>query len=158
MAWPESPDYVQGVKEGGIDPAATPEIVNETAISAHVDGHKGFGLALSVDIFSRVLIGSPPYTMTRDVAYTQAGLFVEAIDIEALMSADEYYRGIDKLVNRIRKSPMAKGHDRIYLPAEPEDLMRELRLKEGIPIEGSPWDDFCGLAARLSVRLSSHAS
>lgn len=117
--------------------------------------HKGYGLALSVDILSRILVGGPPYTMTRDVAYTQGGFFVEATDIGAFVSADEYYRGVDELVNRIRKSPLAKGHSKIYLPGEPENIMREIRLKEGIPIDEPLWDSFCKLSNQLSLGMPS---
>jgi LDH2 family malate/lactate/ureidoglycolate dehydrogenase len=117
--------------------------------------HKGYGLALSVEIMSRVLVAGPPYALSRDVAYTQGGFFIEATSIDAFVSADEYYRGIDELVNRIRRSPLARGYDRIYLPGEPETLVRELRLKEGIPIEDSLWESFCRLAEKLSVRAPS---
>jgi len=32
--------------------------------------------------------------MARDVAYTQGGFFVEATDIEAFTSRDEYFGGV----------------------------------------------------------------
>jgi L-2-hydroxycarboxylate dehydrogenase (NAD+) len=118
-------------------------------------GHKGYGLALSVDILSRVLAGSPPYALTRDVAYTQGGFLVEAIDIGVFVSADEYYRGVDELVTRIRMSPPAKEHDRVYLPGEPERIVREIRSKDGIPVDESLWSAFSRLAEKLSIRLPS---
>ncbi|MBC8535812.1 Ldh family oxidoreductase [Feifania hominis] len=42
------PDYYEAVRHGRIHPAAQPEILRETPVSALVDGHEGIGHALAV--------------------------------------------------------------------------------------------------------------
>jgi L-2-hydroxycarboxylate dehydrogenase (NAD+) len=41
---PRLTGYINAIKAGRIDPAATPTIAHETAATARVDGHNGFGL------------------------------------------------------------------------------------------------------------------
>lgn len=42
---PRLPGYIAAIRAGKIDPAATPTIAHETAATARVDGHNGFGLS-----------------------------------------------------------------------------------------------------------------
>ena len=42
---PRLPGYIAAIRAGQIDPTATPTIAHETAATARVDGHNGFGLS-----------------------------------------------------------------------------------------------------------------
>lgn len=42
---PRLPGYIAAIRAGQIDPSATPTIAHETAATARVDGHNGFGLS-----------------------------------------------------------------------------------------------------------------
>jgi L-2-hydroxycarboxylate dehydrogenase (NAD+) len=42
---PRLPGYIAAIRAGKIDPSATPTIAHETAATARVDGHNGFGLS-----------------------------------------------------------------------------------------------------------------
>jgi LDH2 family malate/lactate/ureidoglycolate dehydrogenase len=118
-------------------------------------GHKGYGLAVSAEILSRILSGNPQRKMTKEVAYTQGGFFVEAIQVGAFREEDDYYREVAELIAKIKNSAPAKGFDRVMLPGEPETISKALRLKEGIPVEATTWREFEEVAAKLSVELPS---
>jgi LDH2 family malate/lactate/ureidoglycolate dehydrogenase len=116
-------------------------------------GHKGYGLAVSVEILSRILSGNPQRKISKEVAYTQGGFFVEAIHVGAFREEDDYYRDISDLIKKIKESAPSKGFEVVLLPGEPETASRVRRLKEGIPVEPTTWKEFEGVAAKLSVKL-----
>lgn len=116
-------------------------------------GHKGYGLAFSVEILSRILAGNTRAKVTKEVAYTQGGFFVEAIRVGAFREEADYYRDVGDLVSAIRNSAPAKGFDRVLLPGEPEVISRKRRISEGIPIEEATWKEFEWVAAKLSIKL-----
>jgi LDH2 family malate/lactate/ureidoglycolate dehydrogenase len=116
-------------------------------------GHKGYGLAVSVEILSRILAGNEQRKATKEVAYTQAGFLIEAIHVGAFREEVDYYRDVSELITKIRNSAPAKGFERVMLPGEPEVISRGRRVKEGIPVEEATWREFQGVAAELSVPL-----
>jgi LDH2 family malate/lactate/ureidoglycolate dehydrogenase len=116
-------------------------------------GHKGYGLAVSVEILSRILAGNVQRKMTREVAYTQAGFLVEAIHVGAFREEADYYRDVAELVTQIKNSAPARGFDRVLLPGEPEAISKVRRAREGIPVEPTTWKEFEEVAAKLSVEL-----
>jgi LDH2 family malate/lactate/ureidoglycolate dehydrogenase len=120
-------------------------------------GHKGYGLALSVEILTRILAGNPPSRITKEVAYTQGGFFVEATSVAAFREEEGYYEDVAELIGRIRDSTPAKGFSKVLLPGEPEMIARAARLKEGIPVEDVTWTEFVGIARKLSVALPRRA-
>ena len=103
-------------------------------------GHKGYGLALIVEILAGVLTGNP---VTKDIKSwpvclsdpCSEGFFFIAIDIDSFMSLEEYKKQMDSLINQIRNSPRANGVERIYLPGEIEQLKEEAAIAEGIKLE-----------------------
>jgi LDH2 family malate/lactate/ureidoglycolate dehydrogenase len=116
-------------------------------------GHKGYGLAVSVEILSRILSGNPERKVSKEVAYTQGGFFVEAIQVGAFRGESEYYRDIAEFIKKIKESAPSKGFEAVLLPGEPETVTRALRLKEGIPVEPTTWKEFEEVAVKLSVKL-----
>jgi LDH2 family malate/lactate/ureidoglycolate dehydrogenase len=102
-------------------------------------GHKGYGLALMVEILSAVLPGAG---ITSEVISRGAGVpdrrnsghSFMAINIGAMMPIQEFKDRMDRMIQRIKRSPKAKGAERIYLPGEMEWEKREAALRTGIPL------------------------
>jgi ureidoglycolate dehydrogenase (NAD+) len=100
-------------------------------------GHKGYGLAVMVEVLAAVLTGA---SITRDVKswvlepdkVTDEGHAFIAIDIGAMMPRHLFQERVDALVRGIRDSPKAKGASRIYLPGEKEWENREQAMRNGI--------------------------
>jgi ureidoglycolate dehydrogenase (NAD+) len=100
-------------------------------------GHKGYGLAVMVEVLAAVLTGA---SLTRDVKswvvdvdqVTDEGHAFIAIDVGAMMPPDLFTRRVQALIRGIKDSPKAKGSERIYLPGEKEWENREEAVRSGI--------------------------
>ncbi|EAT90184.1 hypothetical protein HBI56_045860 [Parastagonospora nodorum] len=101
-------------------------------------GPKGSAIAIMMDVFSGVLSGSAfaghvtnPYDPSRPA---DVGHFLVAIKPDLFMSIEEFRERMDYLYGRVVGSEKMAGVDRIYFPGEIEDLNKEKRLRDGIPL------------------------
>jgi L-2-hydroxycarboxylate dehydrogenase (NAD+) len=101
-------------------------------------GHKGYGLAVMVDILAGVLAGAgfADVRRRRDPNPTRAdiGHFFGAIDIARFRDLDAFKADMDELFRALKESPKAEGQHRIYVAGEPEWECEERRRREGIPL------------------------
>jgi ureidoglycolate dehydrogenase (NAD+) len=101
-------------------------------------GHKGYGLALMVDILTSVLSGGGmlqqvrPWLLGDPAVPENLSQSMIAIDINAIMPIDRFKERMDTLIREIKNAPKAKGSDRIYLPGEMEWEKLEYNRKHGI--------------------------
>jgi len=102
-----------------------------------IAGHKGYGLAVMVEIFSAVLSGA---AVTREVLPwlhrlsepSGTGHSFIAMDVGKFMPIADFKRRMDEMIRAIKASPKAKGSDRIWLPGEMEWERRATALEEGM--------------------------
>jgi LDH2 family malate/lactate/ureidoglycolate dehydrogenase len=101
-------------------------------------GPKGSAIAIMMDVFSGVLSGSAfaghvtnPYDPSKPA---DVGHFLVAIRPNLFMSVEEFKERMDYLYQRVVGSEKMAGVDRIYFPGEIEDMNKEARLKDGIPL------------------------
>lgn len=101
-------------------------------------GPKGSAIAIMMDVFSGVLSGSAfaghvtnPYDPSKPA---DVGHFLIAIKPDLFMSVEQFKERMDYLYARVVGSDKMAGVDRIYFPGEIEDLNKEQRLKDGIPL------------------------
>jgi LDH2 family malate/lactate/ureidoglycolate dehydrogenase len=100
-------------------------------------GHKGYGLALLVEILAGVITGA---AITSDISIweeecstpSNEGHSFMAINVESLMPLEKFKDRMDSLIRYIKESPKAQGVDRIYLPGEIELEREEKARKEGV--------------------------
>jgi len=121
-----------------------------------VAGHKGYGLALMVDVLSGVLMGAnfgPGVGPLYNNPGTQGiGHLLAAINIEAFMPLAEFKARMDQMIRDIKGSKKAKGVEQIYLPGEIEMGIEAKRRREGIPLSRAVYDELCGLGQKLGVK------
>ena len=111
-------------------------------------GHKGYAIAMMVDILSGVLTGggflsqvhSPYQTADR----SQCGHFMIALNIEALQPLAEFNRRMEQYIAEIKSVPLAQGFDEIFYPGEMEARNDSVNRGEGLLL---PEDTRAGLAA-----------
>jgi ureidoglycolate dehydrogenase (NAD+) len=102
-------------------------------------GHKGYGLALLVEVLAAVLTGAAMTSQVRlwgsewDVPTDDGHAFI-AVDVGAIMPLEVFRERIDWLVREIHSAPKAKGASRIYLPGEMEWEKRAVALERGIDL------------------------
>ena len=107
-------------------------------------GHKGYGLALMVDVLCCVLSGAnwgpyaPPFAIRQYVPKKQIGKgighFFGAMRIAAFIDPDEFKRQIDAYRRVLLATKPAPGTDGPLVPGDPEREAEAIRAKEGIPL------------------------
>ena len=123
-------------------------------------GHKGYGLALAVEIFSAVLSGAlyanRVYPKTPDGKPLPSGIghFFGAMRIDAFRPKDEFKRDIDDLIHRLKSAPKAKNAVRIYVHGEKEFEEAERRGRLGIPLGRKVVEDLNSVAKELGIAKS----
>ena len=99
-------------------------------------GHKGYGLALMVDVFSGVLSGAATgLKVNADEQRPDVGHFFMALDPAAFRPLDEFKRDMDKLARELKDSPKAQGQVRIYVHGEKSFARTERFRKDGVPLD-----------------------
>lgn len=135
------------------NPSTDPEDFYAGGVVLPFGGHKGYGLAVAIEILGQALTGADEFAgeTGQGGSYKKAGSVFVAIDPGAFRSADGYSSAVDATVRRIKAVPPAPGFDEVLLPGEPERRTRERRLLEGISMPDSSWKELEGLAARYGV-------
>ena len=120
-------------------------------------GHKGYGLALTVEIFSALLSGAlyanRVYPKTPDGKPLPSGIghFFGAMRIDAFRPKDEFKRDMDDLIHRLKNAPKAEGATRIYIHGEKEFEEAERLAKLGVPLIPKVADELRGIAKQLGI-------
>jgi len=122
-------------------------------------GHKGYGLALVVDVFSALLSGAAFSDLTYPTDKngrplpSNIGHFLGAIRVDGFRPLSEFKATMDDLVCRIKGSSKLEGVDRIYIHGEKEFEMSEQRQREGIPLCREVALDLQTIAEDLGLRV-----
>lgn len=101
-----------------------------------VGEHKGYGLALGVDLLCGVLSGAA-FNGDTIISWPQPnnlGHSLVAIDPSSFMPLGEFKARVDEEIRRMHDSVRASGVEHIWLPGERSQLTRAARLRAGIPM------------------------
>jgi len=107
-------------------------------------GHKGYALAMMVDILCGPLSGAnwgpfaPPFALRQEIPKRSVGKgighFFGAMRIDGFMDADEFKRQIDDYVRVFRATKPAPGTNGPLIPGDPEREAEQVRRKNGVPL------------------------
>lgn len=120
-------------------------------------GHKGYGLAMAVEIFSAVLSGALyadrvyPKTENGDPLPSGIGHFFGAMRIDAFRPKDEFKHDMDDLIHRLKNAPKAKGATRIFIHGEKEFEQAQKLEKLGIPVNPKVIEELRAIAKQLGM-------
>lgn len=121
-------------------------------------GHKGYGLALLVEILCGVLAGTAygelvyPVSAEGKPLPSKIGHFFGAIRVDGFRPIDEFKADMDNLIRMIKNSPKADGQERIYIHGEKEFEIEEERRRRGIPLHSKVVANLKKIADELKVR------
>ncbi len=120
-------------------------------------GHKGYGLALVVEILAAALIGEHDisYQGKVDSNLKRTGTLFIAFDTAAFQPGGSYAKAVEGIVDHLKSVKAAPGSDGVMVPGEPELSQRERRLKDGIPIADATWARIKRAADDLAIDLPS---
>ncbi len=122
-----------------------------------MSGHKGYGLAFIIDIFSAVLsqaaygkdIGS--LSDPGNPRIEKIGHFMMAIDPSKFLPMEAFRKGVDGYIDTIKNSEKLDGVKEIFAPGEIEFLNAKDREEKGIPIQEEMEIPLLNLARELNL-------
>ncbi|MFT7676327.1 MAG: L-2-hydroxycarboxylate dehydrogenase (NAD+) [Planctomycetota bacterium] len=126
-------------------------------------GHKGYCLALMVDVLCAVLSGAnwgpwtPPFALsqaqpTRSVG-KGIGHFFGAMQIDGFIEPTEFKRQIDDLIRTLRGTRPAPGTEGPLLPGDPEREAEAERSVNGIPLVDAVVADLREMSTATGIPL-----
>jgi len=141
-------------------PTTDPGDLEKGGAHLPVGGHKGYGLALMVELLSGALTGAG--VMDEVLSYVQhpdkscnSGHFFMAINVGAFIPIAEFKSRLDAMVRKIRSSAKMQGVERIYVPGEMEAEEQEKVRVRGLLLDDTTLSDLKQVAEDLDVRWLS---
>jgi len=112
-------------------------------------GHKGFGLAVMIEILAGALSGGG--VCTEDEVLPQDNVLMIAIDVDRYSGLGPFQHHVTELVQYIQSTPAAPGFDQVLAPGEMEFQARQKRATVGIELDDETWQELSRLADRAGV-------
>jgi LDH2 family malate/lactate/ureidoglycolate dehydrogenase len=131
------------------NPSTNPADLYNGGMLLPFGGHKGYGLAMVVELLGSAL--SPGETYNKDGRGGAAVII--AVDATTFHPFAAYAKGADETLGRIKAIPPAKGFDEVLLPGEPEQRSKADRLANGIPIAEATWDAIVAAGRSVGVNV-----
>ena len=120
-------------------------------------GHKGYGLALLVDILCGVLPGAAyatgvyPKDESGKPLPSNIGHFFGALKVDGFRPLAEFKDSMDDIVGGLTSSAKAESQERIFIHGEKEFETTEERVRLGIPLHPKVVADLRALGHELGV-------
>jgi len=113
--------------------------------------HKGYGLAILVEILCGVLTG----TLTAlNADQDPRGHFFGAIRVDAFRPVTEFKRDMDRLIRELKSTPPIQGQNRVYVAGEIEFETAEERAERGVPLLPSVLKGLREVSEQLGMRYN----
>ena len=121
--------------------------------------HKGYAIAMMVDVLSGVLTGSgflsqvhSPY---KTAEKSNCGHLMIALDIAQIQPLAEFNARMERYIAEIKSVPLAQGFDEIFYPGEMEARNDERNRREGLALPEDTLTDLARIAREtgLEARL-----
>jgi L-2-hydroxycarboxylate dehydrogenase (NAD+) len=127
-------------------------------------GHKGYGLAIMVDVLCGALGGAnwgpftPPFALRQETPARSVGKgighFFGAMRIDGFIEADEFKRQIDDFVRTFRATKPAPGTNGPLIPGDPEREAEKVRSKEGVPLIMPVVEELRAISKKIGIPFS----
>jgi LDH2 family malate/lactate/ureidoglycolate dehydrogenase len=118
--------------------------------------HKGYGVALLIEMLSGVLAGATIAPAVGNLYDNPAGTQnlghgFGALRVDALAPIDEFAERMDALIREVRQSPRGAGIERIYLPGEIEFEMAEQNRRDGLALAEPTIRELSALGTKAGI-------
>ena len=119
--------------------------------------HKGYAIAVIMDMLSGVLTGSGFGTGVHGPYQTEhrsgAGQLMVALNIDAMQPIAEFGARMDRLIAELKAVPLAQGFDEVVYPGELEARNDKRNRAEGIQLPADTIADLKRLSDELRIPL-----
>ncbi len=130
------------------------EVILRNGSLTPFEKHKGYGLAFVLEILAGVLTGASfgrqIHSMFDLKEFAGLGHFMMAIDIEHFMALENFYDRLEKFVQGIKLSRLAKGAEEILIPGELEHRNKRVNMGNGLAYDLSLIEEINMLAEKYS--------
>ena len=117
--------------------------------------HKGYAIALMMDVLAGVLSGSGILTEVKSPFKTdkpsRCGHFFLALDIEAFGRRETFEARMEQMIAEVKAVPLAPGFDEILYPGELEARNEARHARDGLELPEKTVADLRAEAERLGV-------
>src|SRR5213080_3259777 len=145
------------------EPTTDPDVAMKHRLQTPLGGtrelgsHKGYGLAVMVDILSGILPGAVYGDLFQRTDRAQrklqdTGHCFFAIDPARFRPLADFKRDMDDFFDSLKSTPPAEGQTRVYVAGEPEAESEARRRREGIPLSPGLIERVGVLARMLGLR------
>ncbi len=126
-------------------------------------GHKGYALALMVEVLSGVLsgsaVGSSIGSMYKNLDRKQdVGHFFCLLDIAAFMEVAEFKQRLDHAIDEIKAARKRPGVNEIFVPGENSHRRAQENLKRGIALDDTTKKELETLCKELNLPFTLKSS
>jgi LDH2 family malate/lactate/ureidoglycolate dehydrogenase len=128
-------------------------------------GHKGYGLAVMVDMLCGPLSGAnwgpfaPPFALRQEIPKRSVGKgighFFGAMRIDGFIDPDSFKRQVDDYVRVFRATKPAPGTAGPLIPGDPEREAEKLRREKGVPLLLPVLEDLREISRKTGIPLDS---
>jgi len=114
--------------------------------------HKGYGLAVVCELLGGALTGGgTQHTGERSKKRVLNGMLSILIDPAKLGTGGVFESEAAAFIEWVRKSPAAPGFDKVRVAGDPERETRARRLKDGIAVDATTWQEIRAAGAKVNV-------
>ena len=124
-------------------------------------GHKGYGLAVVVDLLSGALSGAnwgpfaPPFALRQTVPTRSVGKgighFFGALRIDGFIDADSFKSQVDEYIHVFRAAKPAPGTSGPLIPGDPEREAEFIRREKGVPLILPVIEELRGISKQTGI-------
>ncbi|HWD93882.1 MAG TPA: Ldh family oxidoreductase [Verrucomicrobiae bacterium] len=146
--------------DGNGKPTTDPSGYPEVGALQPAAGHKGYGIALLIEILAGVLSGASvtwkigSWMWGDAAAPTDHGAAFIAIDVGSILPRDAFIKRVESLVDEIHQAPCAEGTNRLFVPGEMEWEKHSRAVREGILLPSDVADSLRDSAAMMGLNLN----
>jgi uncharacterized oxidoreductase len=143
------------------NPTTDPKVMHEAPLGSlrTFGGHKGYGMAAMCEVFAGALTGGyTTHEATRVKGSAIVNCMLSVIIDPTAIDAPNAEHEADAFVEWVKASPRLAGHGEIYVPGEPERLLKAERGTVGIPIDTITWMQISEAAHAIGVPAAEIAA
>ena len=114
--------------------------------------YKGYGMAIACELLGGALTGGGTWHYEESSKQrVMNGMLAIVIDPKRLGTAPAFEREARLFLDWLRKSRAAPGFDKVRIAGEPEREMRAKRVRDGIPVDGTTWEEIQRAADKVKL-------
>lgn len=136
-------------------PSRRPDDYYEGGMLLPAAGHKGYGLALLVEVLAGILTGAGSPTLDGWGVGTTNGVFFLVLKVSAFLPLAEFMERVVRLGEVVKAVPAANPNNAVLLPGEPEARTKGSRQSDKVEIPEATWQIIQGVARSVGVDASA---